>query len=62
MKKTYINPVTEVVTIHAAQLLAGSPGLDGNNPVKPGDPQLAPGQYDDWDDEEDEEETSPWKR
>jgi len=61
MKKTYMNPSIEEYNINGLNLLAGSEIPTG----QPGSANDAEGRglgYDDWDDEEDEEETSPWKR
>ena len=56
-----MNPSIEEYNINGLNLLAGSEIPTG----QPGSANDAEGRglgYDDWDDEEDEEETSPWKR
>ncbi len=54
MKKKYINPEMEIISVeHQSAILANSIPYDYNTTK---DPSLAEGRgYDDWDDEEDEE-------
>lgn len=58
MKKTYMNPVICVVTIHTTQMLAASPGVNDGDGLGKGynDDDVSYGREFDYDDEEFEDE------